>query len=454
MTGGAGNDTYVVDAAGDTVIEAVSAGTDTIQASVSYTLSANVENLTLTGSDAINGTGNELNNVITGNDSDNVLTGGAGNDSISAGAGNDTLDGGTGDDSLTGGTGNDSYIIDSAADVITEAVGAGTDSVQSSLTYTLGANLENLILTGSDAIDGTGNELNNVIIGNSANNTLTGNAGEDRLDGGLGADSMLGGSGNDSYVVNDAGDIVTEVSIFGGTDTVESSITYTLGANLENLTLTGTDAIAGYGNALDNTIIGNDANNVLLYGDDSIFGRGGDDELRGNSGNDTLHGDAGNDYVRGGRNNDSVFGDDGNDTLLGVNSLDGSAGVGEKDILTGGAGNDTFVLGSATEVYYDDGVSNPGYSGNGDYARITDFVDGQDSIQLKDIGASIFSQYTIENRTIDGVSGAAIYRTNSTIVSFIPFSLDTRHELVGLVQGVDASALSLGTASGGTVTLS
>ena len=451
MTGGAGNDTYVVDAAGDTVIEAASAGTDTVQASVSYTLSANVENLTLIGSDAINGTGNELNNVITGNDSDNILTGGAGNDSISAGAGNDTLDGGTGDDSLIGGTGNDSYIIDSAADVITEAVGAGTDSVQSSLTYTLGANLENLTLTGADAIDGTGNELNNVIIGNSANNTLTGNAGEDRLDGGLGADSMLGGSGNDSYVVNDAGDIVTEVSIFGGTDTVESSITYTLGANLENLTLTGTDAIAGYGNALDNTIIGNDANNVLLYGDDgddSIFGRGGDDELRGNSGNDTLHGDAGNDYVRGGRNNDSVFGDDGNDTLLGVNSLDGSAGVGEKDILTGGAGNDTFVLGSATEVYYDDGVSNPGYSGNGDYARITDFVDGQDSIQLKDISSWIFSDsYTIENRTIDGVSGAAIYVT--------PFTFGTpRHELVGLVQGVDASALSFGTASGGTVTLS
>ena len=260
---------------------------------------------------------------------------------------------------------------------------------------------------------------------------------------------MLGGYGDDTYMVNDAGDVVTEL-LWSGTDTVRSSISYTLGANLENLTLTDAGTIDGTGNSLDNVIIGNDANNFVLAwdGNDTVHGGGGDDELRGNDGDDSLYGDAGNDYLRGGRNNDSLFGGEGNDTLLGVNSLDGSKGLGEKDILTGGAGNDTFVLGSATEVYYDDGVPNPGYSGNGDYARITDFVDGQDSIQLKDVSSWIFSDsYTIVNRTIDGVSGAAIYYT--------PFTFGpAQHELVGLVQGVDASALSFGTASGGTVTLS
>ncbi|QYO64416.1 dCTP deaminase [Leptolyngbya sp. 7M] len=260
LIGGGGNDTYIVDSSDDVIVEAAGAGTDIIQASVSYTLSNHVENLTLTGSAAINGTGNGLNNIITGNDSDNTLSGAAGNDSLTGGAGNDTLDGGIGDDAMAGGAGNDTYIVDSAGDTITEAAAAGIDTVQAGVTYTLGAELENLTLTGNSAIDGTGNELDNVIIGNSANNVLTGNAGNDTLDGGLGADTMIGGSGNDTYVVNEAGDVVTEASVFGGTeDTVLSSISYTLGANLENLTLTGTDPINGFGNTLDNTIIGNDA---------------------------------------------------------------------------------------------------------------------------------------------------------------------------------------------------
>ena len=114
----------------------------------------------------------------------------------------------------------------------------GTDTVQSSISYTLGANVENLLLTGTAAINATGNTLDNVLTGNTGNNVLSGGAGNDTLIGGAGNDTMIGGSGNDIYVVDAAGDVVTELAA-EGTDTVQSSVSYTLGANVENLTLTG-----------------------------------------------------------------------------------------------------------------------------------------------------------------------------------------------------------------------
>ena len=168
LVGGLGNDTYVVDNAADIVTEAASAGTDAVQASVSYVLAANVENLTLTGSAALNGTGNTLANVLTGN------------------AGDNRLDGGAGIDTLAGGLGNDTYVVDNAADVTTEARDCRhryrPDGARLGRSR---ANVENLLLTGSGAVNGTGNTLANVLTGNGAAN---------RLDGGAGADSMAAGS--------------------------------------------------------------------------------------------------------------------------------------------------------------------------------------------------------------------------------------------------------------------
>jgi len=230
MSGGAGDDTYVIENVGDTVTENAGEGVDTVQSALTYTLGANVENLVLTGTTAINGTGNARDNVLTGNSAANVLTGGAGNDTYVVGTG----------------------------DTVTEAASAGIDTVQSSITWTLGVNLENLTLTGTTAINGTGNTLDNVLIGNSGANVLT------------------GGAGNDTYVVGTGDSVVENAS--AGTDTVQSAITWTLGANLENLTLLGSSVINGTGNTSDNVLAGNTAANTLtgLGGNDTyLYSRGG-----------------------------------------------------------------------------------------------------------------------------------------------------------------------------------
>ena len=281
MYGGKGDDIYVVDSATDIISENANEGIDTVQSSVTYILGNDIENLTLTGTTAINATGNALNNTIMGNSAINTLTGGAGDD---------YLDGGAGNDKLLGGLGNDTYVVDSTSDVITENANEGTDTVRSSVTLTLGNNLENLTLTGTTAINATGNALNNTIIGNSAINTLTGGTGDDYLDGGAGADKLLGGVGNDTYVIDNTNDTITE-NANEGTDTILSSITFTLGSNLENLTLTGTTAINATGNALNNIIIGNSGSNVL----------------NGGTGNDVLDGLAGNDQFTGGTGADTVI---------------------------------------------------------------------------------------------------------------------------------------------------
>jgi hypothetical protein len=218
--------------------------------------------------------------VLTGNSAVNILSGNAGND---------TLDGKGGADQMSGGTGDDVYVVDNAGDVVNESPNEGTDTVQSSIVYTLGNDVENLTLTGT-AGNGTGNASSNVLIGNSSGNTLTGLDGNDTLDGGsAGTDTLIGGLGDDTYVIGRTSGITITENSSEGTDTVQASVTFSLtNVSLENLTLTGNGAINGTGNAGANVLIGNGANN-------SLTSSGGNDTLTGGGGNDTLNGGDGAD---------------------------------------------------------------------------------------------------------------------------------------------------------------
>lgn len=214
MAGGSGNDMYKVNHANDKVFETFADGTDTggidlVQSSVHFALGNFVEKLTLIGSAAINGTGNELANTLTGNVAANRLDGGAGNDTLNGGGGNDTLNGGSGADIMLGGSGNDTYYVYDLGDkaiettTLTSTINAGgVDTVVSTISYALGIFIENLTLSGVATINGTGNNLANKLVGNSANNILTGGAGNDTLTGGKGSDKLIGGTGNDVFDFN------------------------------------------------------------------------------------------------------------------------------------------------------------------------------------------------------------------------------------------------------------
>ncbi len=283
LAGGLGDDTYYVENTGDVVTELAGQGTDTVISSlVSYTLCVNAEDLVLaiTGGGVpmpVTGIGNGLDNTISGNRTDNTLSGLAGNDTLYGFDGNDTLNGGAGADHMYGGTGNDTYYVDNAGDVVTENAGEGTDTVMSSIGYALTANVETLILTGTAAINGLGNDLDNHITGNAAANVLSGGAGDDVLDGKGGADIMNGGLGDDTFYVDNAGDVIGEYAN-QGTDTVIASVTYSLaGINVENLTLTGAGNLNATGNSYNNVLTGNAGNNVLTggYGADTFVLAGG-----------------------------------------------------------------------------------------------------------------------------------------------------------------------------------
>ena len=392
MTGGLGNDTYYVDNNGDVVTEtsAILTEIDNVISTITYTLGANVEKLTLTGAAAIKGTGNTLNNTLTGNTGANILNGLVGND---------ILNGGTGADKMTGGLGNDTYYVDNSGDVVIETSVLLTeiDTVNSSLTYTLGANIEKLTLTGAAVINGTGNALNNTLIGNATANILNG---------GVGLDTMIGGDGSDSYYVDNVGDVAKETNAVvssGGTDLVYSYLSaYTLGANVENGRVLATGVANMTGNILNNIIYASNGVN-------SIDGLGGTDTLSYQfstntgvagvilnlsvlnvSGQATASGISGADLIKGIENitgsnyNDNLTGNASANILSGLAGNDAINGGGGIDILVGGAGKDTLTGGLSNDIFDFNAYSEMGLGAS---ARdvITDFVRGQDKIDLSNI---------------------------------------------------------------------
>ena len=287
-------------------------------------------------------------------------------DTLVGSSGNDTLDGDLGADTMTGGDGNDIYVVDNAFDTVeeTNTSTAQIDTVQASVSWTLGANLENLVLTGVSDIDGTGNERRNFITGNAANNVI---------DGAAGADSMSGGDGNDTYYVDNADDTVIETSNSagpGGIDSVHSSLAaYTLANNVEHLYIDSAGAANATGNGLDNTLFAGAGNNVLdgREGNDTVsferavsgvtanlstsaqqntLGSGLDtlkffENLTGSAYADSLSGNSAANVLNGGAGNDTLVGGSGDDRLI------GGAGT---DNLSGGTGADTYAFGALSDM--------------------------------------------------------------------------------------------------------
>jgi len=387
MFGGKGNDTYTVDSTYDIVVENVNEGIDTIIVNVNlnlYTLPDNVENVVSTSFGVNKLIGNSLNNVIDG-------------------AYSYILDGGVGEDTLIGTVGrSNTYIVDNVKDIIIErenknknSLDTSIDLVESSIDWILGDYLENLTLTGSSNLNGTGNSLNNKITGNSGNNII---------DGKQGSDTMIGGLGNDTYIVDNLNDDVLEY-VNGGNDTVISSVNYYLTSKyryeIENITLTGNSNLNATGNYKSNVLIGNSGNNILnggcsfkysgpssfdqnniyIYSDRLIGGKGDDTyyvqsdddvvvELE-NEGNDTVYSNSGyilpsnvenltlisyfqnqssEYYAIGNSLNNVLIGNNCNNVIEGKEGDDILIGNGGNDVLDGGLGRDTFVfdIGSAS----------------------------------------------------------------------------------------------------------
>jgi len=371
MSGGPGNDTYVVDDAGDAVTELANEGIDTVEASVSYTLGSNVERLTLSGDQAIDGHGNSLANQMTGNEMANVL------------------DGGAGQDTMTGLGGNDTYVVDDQADAIIEVGNGGIDLVISSaFLFTLPVEVENLTLAmGAGDTFGVGNGLANTLVGNGGVNTLIGNAGADTLDGGAGADYLLGGAGNDLYKVDDTFDLVDEGGAFpayAGSatdfDTISSTAewfwdVYSVGERLQiEEGAVGSDGAGTtiVGSVFSNDMIGNSGNNIM-------FGRGGADIYRAGDGVDWI-----SLSLLGVTEQNAYVGVDGVNTIIvdkrttGASSFDiiveFEAGKDKIDVSSYGYTNATEVM----QHGHDDGLGNSYYA----------LGDGRDYVYLVGVSTS------------------------------------------------------------------
>jgi Ca2+-binding RTX toxin-like protein len=347
------------------------------------------------------------NDAVVGAAGADIIQGGAGADTLSGNGGDDDLDGGTGNDTLRGGLGNDIFHVDVQGEA-QEEVAAGTDCVFSSISYSLGANLENLVLVGAGNLSAIGNTLDNRITGNDGGNLIRGGAGLDQL---------LGGKGNDIYEVDRPGEAVENSS--SGVDLVRSNVSYELGFAIEKLHLLGTGNIAAIGNAGANTLTGNAGANLL-------DGRGGTDRIAGGSGSDTYVvdnpldtidesavGSTGADTVQSSVsfslfNSARVFGLFENLTLTGganinatgnalANRIIGNSG---HNILNGGPGADTMRGGAGNDVYR---VDNPGDIVDESNGSGGDTVQSTVSVKLSD---TAHIKGTLESVSLTGTASA------------------------------------------------
>lgn len=290
MQGGAGNDTYIVSAAGDTIVEFGGGGVDSVRTGLAaFTLAANIENLDFTGTGQFVGVGNAR---------DNLISGGVDRDTLVGRSGDDTLSGGSGAaNTLIGGVGDDTYVVQVAGDSLVEYAGEGTDTVRTTLGgYTLRAHLEHLVYTGAGNFTGVGNDAENVITGGAGSDTLNGMNGDDSLYGGAGQDQLIGGAGADML---DGGADYDRADYSAQTAPVRVNLAVGL---TQNDGQGGVDTLVGIENAAGGSgadvLIGDAGRNDLYGGDgaDMLVGQGGDDWLDGGLGLDTLQGGLGDDF--------------------------------------------------------------------------------------------------------------------------------------------------------------
>jgi Ca2+-binding RTX toxin-like protein len=437
MDGGEGKDTYDVNVTTDIAVDSgLGAERDVVISLATWTLHDSIEDLTLAGSAEIDATGNASNNVLTGNGAANVL------------------DGKAGADTMRGGGGDDIYIVDNDKDEVDESPpgSGGIDIVKSSVSFTLGLNVNHLELTGAGGINGTGNALSNGMKGNAGKNqlsgldgddALSGMDGDDELNGGIGRDSMFGGFGDDVYFVDNLLDEITEEEEEGSKDTVKSSISYELTAELEDLVLLGNFDLTGVGNSEKNQIVGNDANNTLAGDDKFENSASGFDTLLGGKGDDTYFvwyasdmviedDDSGHDLVKSvatftlgdhvedlelistvavhGTGNDlaNKITGNGRDNKLngaaGNDSLNGGIATGN-DTLDGGLGDDTMVGAAGDDVYMVDSLQDV----------IVDSSGTKDEVHLSGTDVGLVKLYTgIEHYDFSQFGAGPISFTGTT----------------------------------------
>jgi Ca2+-binding RTX toxin-like protein len=351
MNGGSGNDIFVINSASDVVQNTYSTASDTIESSVTYTLPTNVNSLLLTGTAAVKGTANSASDTLTSN---------------------------SGVDTLVGGTGNDTFIVGNASDVVQDASTTASNTLEASVSYALPSDVNNLVLTGTAALTGTGNSANDLLTANSGAATLVAGSGTDTLVSGPGVDSLVGGTGTDIFEVNNASDVVNVSAV--GNDSIQSSVNYTLPTNVQFLMLTGTGALTGTGGSQTSLIVGN-------------------------SGNDTLNGGGGIAVLEGGKTA-------GQDVLQATSNQGALIGGAAASTLTGGAYKDFFAAGNVGDTITTGATTNVVSVNKGDGAVTLEPTSG--AINVLSLGAGIDTESLILNKSgnnlvlNDGVGGDSI----------------------------------------------